>query len=64
MNASSIVRILVHIACFGVSMYALNALDYERFIRKGRSMQAQLLHLLLAMSIGFLAAQFLLSLTI
>ena len=59
-----IVRVVVHLSCFALSLYAMQALNYEKLIRKGHVVQAQLLYILTAMCIALLAAQFLLNLVI
>ena len=64
MEVEVLVRIVVHLACFALALYAMQALNYEKLIRKGRVAQAQLLYILAAMCIGLLAAQFLLNLVI
>lgn len=55
-------RIILHIACFGVSLFALEGIDFSRFIRKGRTQQATVLLFLLSMALGYLVAQFLMML--
>ena len=32
----AIVRVVVHLACFALALYAMQALNYEKLIRKGR----------------------------
>ncbi len=59
-----IVRILLYLVCFCVSFYALTSLDLNRFFRQGRVLPAQILLIILAMSLGYLMAQFLLGLSI
>lgn len=56
-----VIRIVLHIISFGVSWYALNGLDWSRFIKQGRTMQAQLLLIVLSMALGYLLAQFMLA---
>ena len=57
----AIVRVAVHLGCFALALYAMQALNYEKLIRSGRVVQAQLLYLLVAMCIALLSAQFLLN---
>ncbi len=57
-----IYRVVVYIGCFLASFWALLGLDFERFIRKGKTQQAQLLVLLMAMALGYLVAQFIMAL--
>ena len=57
-----IVRVVVHLVCFVLAMIALQALNYEKLLRRGKVVQAQVLYVLCAMALGLLAAQFLLNL--
>lgn len=54
--------LLVYFIAFALALYALNGLDFSRFMRKGRTMQIQTLYLLLAAVIAYLFGQFLLTL--
>ena len=58
-----IVQLIVHLFCFAASFYALEALDFNRFLKQGRTLQGQLLYICLAMALGYLMAQFLLKLS-
>ncbi|MBR2812054.1 MAG: DUF1146 domain-containing protein [Solobacterium sp.] len=55
-----LIRSFVYIGCFLLSLYALDALDYSRFLKKDRVRQAQILYVLLAMGISWLCGSFLL----
>ena len=55
-------RIILHLGCFAISLYALEGIDFARFIRKGRTQQATILLFLLSMALGYLVAQFLMML--
>lgn len=57
------IQAILHIICFCVCFYALQALDFNRFLKQGRVMQAQLLMLLLAMALAHLTARFLMALS-
>lgn len=57
-----ILRTILYLSCFCISFWALMGLDFERFIRKGRTKQAQMILLLAAMAMGYLVAQFLMGL--
>lgn len=57
-----IVRVGVHLACFGAVLYSMSALNYEKIVRKNKVLQAQVLYLMVAMAISYLAAQFLFNL--
>ena len=56
-----VIRIVLHIVSFGVCWYALSGLDWAKFIKQGRVMQAQLLLIVLSMALGYLLAQFLMA---
>ncbi len=62
--SEQIIRVLVYFGGFALSLYALSALDFNRFLRKNRTIPAQILMLLLAMAMGTLVAQFLLALRV
>lgn len=57
-----ITRILVHIICFFICFYALEAVDFARFIRRNEVGRARLLLVLFSMALGYLVAQFILAL--
>jgi uncharacterized integral membrane protein (TIGR02327 family) len=58
----NLTRIFAYFGGFALCLYALTALDFNRFLRKGKTIPAQILMLLLAMAMGFLVAEFLLAL--
>lgn len=58
------VEVVLSLVVFALSLWALDALDFNRFIKKGRVMQAQTLYLFLAMALTGLVVQFLLGLKI
>jgi len=60
----TMIRIVVHMICFVVSLYALEGVDFARFFRKNKAMKAQILLFLLSMALGYLVAQFLLMLQV
>jgi uncharacterized membrane protein YwzB len=57
-----IYKLVIYFCCFGVAMYALGALNYEKFLRVGRTVQAQVLFIVLAMCIALLMGDFLINL--
>ncbi len=59
---SELARYILIFMTFATTMYALMAVDFGRFIHKGRTFQAQLLLILLSMAITYLVVEFLLSL--
>lgn len=59
---SELARYILIFMTFATTMYGLMAVDFGRFIHKGRTFQAQLLLILLSMAITYLVVEFLLSL--
>lgn len=62
MNLAFLIRAGIYVLCFLVCFWAMSALDYERFLKKGHVSQAQVLYWLCAMALAYLAGSFLLSL--
>lgn len=60
---SPIIEIILYFITFAVSLYALSAIDFAKFIFAGRVVQTQILILLLAMALAYLVVQFLLGLS-
>lgn len=58
------VEIALSLVVFALSLWALDALDFNRFIKKGHVVQAQTLYLFMAMALAGLVVQFLLGLKI
>ncbi len=58
------VEVVLSLVVFALSLWALDALDFNRFIKKGHVVQAQTLYLFLAMALAGLVVQFLLGLKI
>ena len=50
----------VVLVCLLVSFYAMQALDFEKLLKKNRVMEARVLYALLVVSLAWLSAQFLL----
>lgn len=58
LGISSLLNIISHLLFIGLSWWALQALDFERFLRKNRVAQARLLYLFLAITIGSAVSNF------
>lgn len=56
------VRAAVYIAAFAVCFYALNGLDFSRFVKQGHVLQARILYWILVMSLAYLSGSFVLAL--
>ena len=54
-------RVLVYLFCFALSLIGLNALDFNRFIKKGSVVNAWILYFIIAMSLAYLFGSFLMS---
>ena len=53
------VKTILYILSFTLSLYGLDSLDYNKFIKTSKPKQAQILYLFLAMSLSYLATNFL-----
>ncbi len=56
------IKAAIHVACFCLAFYSLNALHFEKALRQGRVFQAQLLYILISFGLGYLSAQFIIAL--
>ena len=54
-------KIAVYLLCFVMALYALSALDFNRFLKKGRVAAGQFLYILLALVMAFILGEFLMS---
>lgn len=52
------IRVLIYFVCFMLSLFALNALDFNRFIKQGKVIQGQILYFIIACSLAYLMANF------
>lgn len=57
-----IYRVIIYLFSFLLSLYALNGLDYSKFIKKNRVQEAWLLYFLIAMALGYLVGSMLINL--
>ena len=55
-----IIRDIVYILCFILLMQAMQALNYEKLLKKGHVRQAQVLYFLLVMALAWLSGSFVL----
>ena len=56
-----IIRDVVYILCFILSMQAMQALNFEKLLKQGHVRQAQVLYFLLVMALAWLSGSFVLS---
>ena len=57
-----IIKVVVYLSSFGIVLYAMSCLNYEKFLKGNKIVQAQILYVLIACAIGFLVAEFFLNL--
>lgn len=57
-----IYRVIIYLFSFLLSLYALNGLDYSKFIKKNRVQEAWLLYFLISMALGYLVGSMLINL--
>ncbi len=58
MEIERIIDIIIYLVSFGIALYALNGIDFAKFMRKGRVMEIQVLYIILAMVIAYLLGGF------
>ena len=54
-------RVLVYLLSFALSLYGLNALDFNRFLKKNSVVKAWVLYFILGMCLAYLLGSFLMS---
>lgn len=54
-------RVLVYILCFIFTLFGLNSLDFNRFIKKGKVAQAWILYFIIAFGLAYLFGSFIMS---
>lgn len=58
---SFLIRAGVYILAFVVTWYAMNAVDYEKILKKGHTSEAQVLYFLIVMALSYLVGSFVLA---
>ncbi|MBQ1476527.1 MAG: DUF1146 domain-containing protein [Erysipelotrichaceae bacterium] len=54
-------RVIVYLLSFILSLYGLSALDFNRFLKKNKVTEAQVLYFLLALALAYLVGSLLMS---
>ena len=62
LGVHAVISIIIYLITVGLSFQAMKALQVERLIRKGRTFEAQILILFIAIGLGFLVGQFFITL--
>lgn len=60
-NLYFILRSVVYLLMFLVTWFAMDAINYEKLLRKNKVNQAQVLYFILVMAVAYLAGSFILS---
>ena len=60
-NLYFILRSIVYLLMFIVTWFAMDAINYEKVLRKNKVNQAQVLYFILVMAVAYLAGSFILS---
>ena len=60
-NLHFILRTIVYLLMFIVTWFAMDAINYEKLLRKNKVNQAQVLYFILVMAVAYLAGSFILS---
>lgn len=58
----AIINIIIYLITIGLSFQVMKAVKVERIIRKGHTFEAQVFLLFLAIALGFLVGQFIITL--
>lgn len=56
-------KIVIYLAMFIVSFYALNSLDFNRFLKKNSSANGLILYIVIALIMAYLLGEFIISIT-
>lgn len=62
MNTAEIIRLSILFLSFFASYWAILGIDFEKLIKRGKTQEAQILAVLLAMAMAYLISEFILSL--
>ena len=54
-------RLIVYFSCFIISLYSLSALDFNRFLKQGKTVAGQILYFVLACCLAYLLGNFLMA---
>ncbi len=58
MSLDRIIDLFIYLVCFGICLYALNGIDFARFMRKGRTYEVQVLYFVLSLALAYLLGNF------
>ena len=55
------IRVIVYLMCFLISLFGLNAFDFNMFIKKGKTFEAWVLYFVISMCMAYLLGQFMMA---
>ncbi|MBQ6334267.1 MAG: DUF1146 domain-containing protein [Erysipelotrichaceae bacterium] len=55
-------RVAIYFFCFLLALIGMNALDFNRFIKQGKVVQAQILYFVICCALAYLMGNFLMAL--
>lgn len=58
LGVHTVISIIIYLISIGLSFQAVKALNVEKFLRKGRTFEAQVLLIFMAIALGYLVASF------
>lgn len=57
------VKVVIYLMMFVASLYGLNALDFNRFLKRNPGPSATILYILIALIMAYLLGEFMISIT-
>ena len=57
------IKVSIYLFCFVISLFGLSALDYNRFLKKNKVVQAQTLYFLLGAALAYLVGSLIINIT-
>lgn len=56
-------KVFIYLVMFGVSLYALNALDFNKLLKRNPGPSATILYILFALIMAYLLGEFIINIT-
>ena len=56
-------KVIIYLLSFALSLFGLNAIDYNRFLKKNKVVAAQTLYYLLALALAYLVGTLIINIT-
>ena len=58
----NIIKVIIYIICFGISIYGLSSINIEKFIKANKIPQTYTLYFMIAIALAYLVSEFILNL--